>query len=1153
MRYLFGHYSLDTQRCELQRAGKPIKLRRKVFQLLIYLLVHRARVIPKQELLEHLWPDQFVGDETLRSCLKTLRQALGERGRTPHFVHTLHRQGYRFIAPVEECLDASPEAAPLALLPPDLPEASPPLQPGERRQVTVLCSTLAHTMILVDRLGVEAFRHLVQTFRTVAQACVQRYEGTLQPLGEEGVVALFGVPVAQEEHAWRAVRAALDLQQRLREELPEHAVLPGEAITACVGVHTGWVVADSRRDAPPQAVVVGGDTTRGAMCLQGLAVPGTLLVSDLTLRLLRAPVHSAASGLVRMPGHIDPLMVYTVQGLEAPPVPQRWRPLVGRQRELAIFEDILARALAGQGQVVGLMGEPGIGKSRLLAACLQRLPARPVTVLEGHCRAYDQLLPYGPISALLRQQCGLSATADPHVVTTQVEQLLRSVDMSPQASAPYLLPLLGHPVPDEPLTQLPPEVLQARTFATLRHVHLRSSQQQPVLLVVDNLHWIDPTSEAYLDSLVEQLGGVPLVLLTTYRPGYRPRWMDKSYATQLTLAQLTPEESATLVRAMLPPERMAEALVQRVLARAAGNPLFLEELAHAVQKQNGLAADTPVPETIQAVLAARIDHLPPEAKRLLHTAAVLGPEVPVPLLAALAKLPNAALYRSLAHLQAAEFLYETHLVPERVYTFKHALTHEVAYDSLLFAQRRMLHARLVEILETRVGDRVGEQVDRLAHHAVRGEVWEKAVRYCRQAGGHAAERSGFREASVAFEQALDALQQLPARPDLAAQAIDLHLAVRNALIPLGAHERLLAHLRQAACLAEGLGDRRRQGQVAGALAASLWQLGDLDGSLAAAQRTLALATDLGDISLQVVAQNALGQSYWALSHHQQAAAAFRQNVAILHGARCRERFGLAVLPAVSSRAFLAWCLAELGAFAEGREHGEAALRLAEATEHPFSLALACALVGHLALHQGALAEAISVLERGLALGEGLSLPLIIQLCTAQLGAAYTLAGRVPEALPLLDRALEQSVTLRLVLASALYAIWLGEGYVVAGRVSEARALGQQALAMACARQQQGHQAYALRLLGELAAAGELRQVAQAVTQYRQALALAEARGLRPLQAHCYRGLGILEATRGQRAQASIALDTAITLYRAMDMTFWLRQTELALVQLNASK
>jgi predicted ATPase len=300
---------------------------------------------------------------------------------------------------------------------------------------------------------------------------------------------------------------------------------------------------------------------------------------------------------------------------------------------------------------------------------------------------------------------------------------------------------------------LTPEVIKERTFATLRQLHLRSSQQQPLLLVVENLHWIDPTSEAYLASLVEQLAGVPLLLLTTYRPGYHPLWMDKSYATQLTLPPPTREESATVVRAVLLPERSAEALVQRVLARAEGNPLFLEELAHAVQEQDGLAADT-VPETIQAVLAARIDRLPTEAKHLLHTAAVLGTEVPVPLLAAIAELPEAALHRSLAHLQAAEFLYEPRLVPEQVYTFKHALTHEVAYGSLLQERRRVLHACIVETLETLAGEQVAEvasgrspdQVERLAHHALRGEVWDKALMYFWQAGEQAMACAAHREA-----------------------------------------------------------------------------------------------------------------------------------------------------------------------------------------------------------------------------------------------------------------------------------------------------------------------------------------------------------------------------------------------------------------------
>ena len=512
----------------------------------------------------------------------------------------------------------------------------------------------------------------------------------------------------------------------------------------------------------------------GALCVQGLAAPGTVVVSATTWPLLRAPVHGVAAGLVALPGDTEPRMAYTVHGLEAPTTPRVWSPFVGRQRELAVFDDLLARVLAGQGQVVGLIGEPGIGKSRLLAACRQRLLAGQVTMLEGYCRSYDHLIPYGPIGDLLRHQCGLSATAPPDTVATQVTSLLRAVGLSPDEHAPYLIQLLQGPAAVGPLAQIPPEVIKERTFATLRQVHLRSSQQHPLFLVVENLHWMDPTSEAYLASLVEQLAGVPMLLLTTYRPGYHPRWMDKSYATQLTLPRLTQAESRTIVCAVLPPARQAEAVVQRIVTRAEGNPLFLEELAHAVQEQDGLAADTPVPETIQAVLAARMDRLPAAAKHLLQTAAVIGTEVPVPLLAAIAALPAAALQGGLASLQQAEFLYETRLFPERAYTFRHALTHEVAYGSLLQERRRVLHAQVVEALESFDTEGLREQVARLAHHALQGEVWDKALRYSRQAGARALAGSAYREAVESWEQALEALAHLPLDRPMIEQAIDLH-------------------------------------------------------------------------------------------------------------------------------------------------------------------------------------------------------------------------------------------------------------------------------------------------------------------------------------------------------------------------------------------
>jgi len=695
---------------------------------------------------------------------------------------------------------------------------------------------------------------------------------------------------------------------------------------------------------------------------------------------------------------------------------------------------------------------------------------------------------------------------------------------------------------------------------------LRETQVQPLVLVFEDLHWIDAETQALLDSLVEGLPTARLLLLVNYRPEYQHGWGSKTYYTQLRLDPLPPVSADELLQALLGDDPSLEPLKQLLIARTQGNPFFLEESVRTLVETGVLVGqpgasrlDVPiptiqVPATVQAVLAARIDRLPPEAKRLLQTAAVIGTEVPLPLLQAIADMPDEALYRHLAHLQATEFLYETRLFPEREYTFKHALTHEVAYSSLLQERRRLLHACIVEAIEQHHADRLAEQVERLAHHAVRGEVWDKAVAYLRQAGAKALECSACREAAAAFEQALVTLQHFPDRRDMREQAIDLRFDLRNALYPLGESGRILDHLRQAEPLAEALGDRRRLVQVAGYTAACLRELGDLDGALVSAQRALTIATALEDVGLQVAANVYLGDVYLlALSDYRRAAEVFRRNVEALHGMPLRERFGTASIQSVYSRAHLAWCLAELGAFAEGRAYGEDALRLAETVDHPYSLAVACFAVGHLSLCQGSLSQAMRVLERGLALSEAVNFPLMIRLCNARLGAACALSGRVPEALPLLGRALEQTIAMRLTTLYPPYAVRLGEGYVLAGRVAEAMPLGQRAFEVARAHKLLGHQAYALRLLGDIAAHREPPEAEEAETHYRQALTLAEELGMRPLQAHCHLGLGTLYAQSGRGEQARAALTAAIDLYHAMEMTFWLPQAEATLARVNGAR
>jgi tetratricopeptide (TPR) repeat protein len=409
-------------------------------------------------------------------------------------------------------------------------------------------------------------------------------------------------------------------------------------------------------------------------------------------------------------------------------------------------------------------------------------------------------------------------------------------------------------------------------------------------------------------------------------------------------------------------------------------------------------------------------------------------------------------------------------------------------------------------------------------------------------------QSAYHEAARSFEQALDALQHLPEGHDTHVQAIDLRLDLRSAIYPLGELGRILVYLREAAALAEALGDQHRLGWVSAFLTTHYTQAGEPDHALTCGQRTLAIAMNLEDVGLTVMAQHNLGQVYRNLGDYRRAVECFQKNVAGLHGEILRECFGLPGLASVISRSFLTLSLAECGAFAEGRAAAEAGVQLAEAANHPYSRVQAYRAVGFRALRQGDVQQAIPVLERALDLAQGAHIRLLVPRVAALMGAAYTLAGRATDALPLLEQAVEQAVAMRYMLDHALRVGWLSEAYLLAGRLDEAYTQAQHALEFSRAHQEQGHEAYALRLLGEFYARHDPSEVEPAATHYRQALTLAEALGMRPLQAHCHCSLGTLYSQIGWVEFAHAELTMAMHLYRTMDMTFWLPQAEAALAQ-----
>jgi class 3 adenylate cyclase/tetratricopeptide (TPR) repeat protein len=1037
---------------------------------------------------------------------------------------------------------------------------------GERKQVTVLFADLKGSTELIGGLDPEEARNLLDPAIHLMMESVHRYEGTVNQVLGDGIMALFGAPIAHEDHALRACYAALAMQAAMRHYGEEVRHAHGLEMQMRVGLNSGEVVVRAIGNDLHMDYSAVGQTTHLAARMEQLAPPGNIRLTAAVCRLVEGLVQVNALGRFPVKGLTEPVEVFELTG--ATTVRRRLQAtaarglthFVGRQRELEALYQALKQAYAGHGQVVAVMGEAGVGKSRLAYEFVHAYHTRGWLVLESASVSYGKASPYFPVLDLLRRYCHLELADDTRTIQAKVTGQVLTLDATLQETIPALLALLDALPADSPFLKLDAPQRRQHTLEGVKRLLLRESQVQPLLLVCEDLHWIDSETQALLDSLVESLPTARLLLLVNYRPEYQHGWGSKTYYTQLRLDSLPSVSADELLQALLGNDASLIPLKQLLIERTGGNPFFLEESVRTlvetgilVGEQGAYRLGQPftaiqVPATVQTVLAARIDRLPLEEKRLLQTAAVVGHAVTLPLLRAIAELSEEALHRSLTQLQGAEFLYETRLFPEHEYTFKHALTYEVAYGSLLQERRRTLHARIVEALEALYADRLAEQVDQLAHHALRGEVWEKAVAYCYQAGIKAMTHSAYREAVMSFEQALDALRRLPEHPDTQAQAIDLRLDLRSALFPLGELGRILVLLQEALALAEALGDQHRLGRVAVFLLAHFVFAGAPDRALAFGQRALAIASTLGDIGLTVVAQLYLGHAYHDLGEYRRAVECFQKNVVALHGELLHEHFGLPGLVSVFSRSFLVRSLAEYGAFTEGKAAAEEGVRIAEAADHPFSRVVMYRDVGYRSLRQGDLQQAISVLEQALDLVQEAHLRALVPVAASSLGVAYARAGRTAEALPLLEQAVEQALEMGYVREYALQVGWLSEAYLLAGRLDEASAQAQHALDFAQIRQERGYEAYALRLLGEIAAYRYPPEDEQAETHYRQALTLAEKLGMGPLQAHCHLGLGTLYLKTRRIEQARIALFTAIDLYRAMEMTFWLPQAEAALAQ-----
>jgi class 3 adenylate cyclase/tetratricopeptide (TPR) repeat protein len=693
---------------------------------------------------------------------------------------------------------------------------------GERKPVTVLFCDLVSSTALAERLGPDRMHVLLSRFFETALAEVHRYEGTVNQFLGDGFMALFGAPLAHEDHARRAVLAALDI----RRAIDACAVVldSGEDVRLVLrmGLHTGFVVVGAIGDNLRMDYTAVGDTTHLAARLQQAAEPGRILVSDATARLVEGYAALTPRGPMAIRGRTEPLVVHELTGRGARRSAldtaggRLLSRFVGRDRELAALGDLLVQVAAGRGQAVGLVGEPGAGKSRLGLELRRTLDARGVSVLEGRCLSYGSAIPYLPVLDLVRAACGVTEADTPDQLAARVRAHLDELELGGNDRDAYLLHLLGVKTPADPLAGLGPDVIMARTFDTLRELTIRMSRRAPLVLFLEDLHWVDQTSEAYLASLVERLAAAPVMLLATYRPGYRPPWMDRSYSTQLALRPLGPEESLAIVSEVLPGMETADPRARLILDKAEGNPFFLEELARVVD-QAGVGFQ--VPDTVHGVLTARIDRLGEVPKRVLQTGSVLGREFPLRLLQAMEDESGTRdLGPHMAELARLEFLYERTEAGEPVYVFKHALTQDVARATLVAPRRRALHRRAAEALQALDPGRVRELAPVLAYHFHEAEAWSEAAHHARVAAESARQVFANQEALVRFDEALAAAQRAGGT---GADTLGLLEARAEVHALLGDFERARADLEAALGRAEGQGDTVARGRVLGALGA-LW-------------------------------------------------------------------------------------------------------------------------------------------------------------------------------------------------------------------------------------------------------------------------------------------------------------------------------------------
>jgi class 3 adenylate cyclase/tetratricopeptide (TPR) repeat protein len=1033
---------------------------------------------------------------------------------------------------------------------------------GERKLVTVLFADVVNYTAMSEKLDPEEVHQIMDSCFKILLDEIHKNEGTINQFTGDGVMAIFGAPVAHEDHAQRACYAALSIRRIIGEYGDQLTQKSGGKFEMRIGLNSGLVVVGSIGDDLRMDYTAIGDTTNMASRMESLAKPGTIVISEHTHRLVKDFFEFGSLGKVEVKGKAEPQKIYELikaseleTRIEAA-VSKGLTRFVGRANSMATLMDALEKVKSGAGQVVGLVGEAGVGKSRLLLEMRNKLSQGEYIYLEGRCLHYGGAMTYLPILDILRFYFQIKEEDQEVIIKKKMEEKILDMEEKLKGVLPPFQELLSLKVDDEGFINLEPKQKREKTFEAIRDLLIRLSQERPLILAVEDFQWIDKTSEELLDYLIGWLANTPILLILLYRPEYTHQWGSKSYYTKVGVDQLGSTSSTELVQAILEDGEVAAELKQLILNRAVGNPLFMEEFTHTLLENGSIerkdrayvlsrkAADIQVPDTIQGIIAARMDRLEDNLKRTMQFASVIGRDFAFSILQAITDMRE-KLKSYLLNLQSMEFIYEKRLFPELEYIFKHALIQEVAYNSLLVKRRSEIHEKIGKAIESLYPDKLEELDEMLAYHYSKSENLQKAYQYLKFSGTKAVRNYSNWEAFRYYKEAIQVLTKMSETMENKKKQIEIILLMAIPMGRLAYPEDSLEILQEGENLSRELGDEK-------SLAHLLSQKGiyytvregDFILGIRYSEDAFKKAEEIGDIDLMAPAGMDLCIAYNFTGEYLKAVDVAAKVIDLLERTKKQsESFGRAWNVYSILHSYYGLSMDQLGNFDEGKALFEKGHRFALETNNLDSLSLLELDHGMAQNIKGDWKSALEHLQNSIRYCEKGQMVVYLGMVWTGLGWGYYLQGDLETARKHMEKGLSIQSEAGIPYFLSLHHLLLGMVDFDSSKLKNARSHVEEGLKLAKNSNEKWVEAMCKIFLGRIYGKAEKFQSQSAEAYILEGINVLKELKLKPYCAQGYLILAEHYKDTGRRLKALTHLKMAQRMFKKMGMDYWLDMTK----------